>query len=95
MKIPLPKMMRHWREREFERGDSPWPAARRGARLGVSGEAPEALPAAVIAPVIGLLGEWGKARGHFRWLPPAAPGCVTAICRRRRAAPSTHCGGPS
>jgi L-lactate dehydrogenase complex protein LldF len=23
MKIPLPKMMRHWRERQFERGLNP------------------------------------------------------------------------
>ncbi|MEM9762792.1 MAG: lactate utilization protein B [Pseudomonadota bacterium] len=32
MRIPLPKMMRHWREREFEKGLSP-SAARRGLAL--------------------------------------------------------------
>lgn len=70
MKIPLPKMMRHWREREFERGNSPWMQ-----RLAVRGWAFLAkrpkLYRRVVEPVIGLLGEWGKARGVFRWLPLA------------------------
>ena len=43
VRIPLPKMMRHWREREFERHLSP-AAVRSGARrLGVLRQAPDAL----------------------------------------------------
>jgi L-lactate dehydrogenase complex protein LldF len=68
MKIPLPKMMRHWREREFERGDSPWTQ-----RMAVRGWAWLAkrpkLYRRVTAPVIGVLGEWGKSKGRFKWLP--------------------------
>jgi L-lactate dehydrogenase complex protein LldF len=72
MKIPLPKMMRHWREREFSRGDSPFfqrAAVRAWAFLA---KRPK-LYQIVTRPVIGLLGEWGKARGKFRWLPLAGP----------------------
>ncbi len=70
VKIPLPKLMRHWREREFERHLTPpsirnnlgiwaWfakrPAAYRWAtRLG-----------------IGALGLLGRGKGAFRWLPLA------------------------
>jgi len=70
VKIPLPKMMRHWREREFERHLSPsatrsglglwaWFAKRPGAyrmasRLGV-----------------GLMGLLGRGKGAFRSLPLA------------------------
>ena len=35
MKIPLPKLMRHWREKEFERGAVAGDAALRHSRLGV------------------------------------------------------------
>ncbi len=70
MRIPLPKMMRHWREREFDHGDSPWTH-----RIAIRGWAFLArrpkLYRAVVEPVIGLLGEWGKGRGAFRWLPLA------------------------
>jgi L-lactate dehydrogenase complex protein LldF len=70
MKIPLPKMMRHWREREFERGDSP-----RSQRMAVCAWSWLArrprLYRRVTGPLIGLLGEWGKQRGYFRWLPMA------------------------
>jgi L-lactate dehydrogenase complex protein LldF len=70
VKIPLPKMMRHWREREFERHLSPsatrsgldiwaWFAKRPGAyrlaaRLGV-----------------GLMGLLGRRKGAFKSLPLA------------------------
>jgi L-lactate dehydrogenase complex protein LldF len=66
--IPLPSLMRHWREREYERHLTPkfarsnlvlwaWFARRPGAyrlatRLG--------------AAMMGLL---GRRRGSFRWLP--------------------------
>jgi L-lactate dehydrogenase complex protein LldF len=71
MRIPLPKMLRHWREREYERGLTPqgfraglslwaW-AARRpalyhfGARIGMA--------------LLGALGR--RAKGRFRSLPLA------------------------
>ncbi|MBX2806753.1 MAG: iron-sulfur cluster-binding protein [Hyphomicrobiales bacterium] len=70
MKIPLPKMMRHWREREFEQGESP-----RIQRMSIKAwswlaRRPQ-LYRRVMGPLIGLLGEWGKRRGNFRWLPMA------------------------
>jgi L-lactate dehydrogenase complex protein LldF len=70
MKIPLPKMMRHWREREFERGDSPW-LQRMAVRAWAYAAKRPKLYRRLTAPLIGLLGEWGKARGAFRWLPLA------------------------
>ncbi len=70
MGIPLPKMMRHWREREFTRGDSPW-----AQRMAVKGWAYVAqrprLYRFLTDRMAGLLGEWGKPRGNFRWLPLA------------------------
>ncbi|HST75679.1 MAG TPA: lactate utilization protein B [Acetobacteraceae bacterium] len=70
VKIPLPKMMRHWREREFERHLTPstmrsnlglwaWFARRPGAyRLATRAAA-------------ALLGFWGRRRGRFTSLPMA------------------------
>jgi L-lactate dehydrogenase complex protein LldF len=70
MGIPLPKMMRHWREREFTAGDSPWTH-----RMAIKGWAYVAkrprLYRFFADRVAGLLGEWGKGRGAFRWLPLA------------------------
>jgi L-lactate dehydrogenase complex protein LldF len=70
MKIPLPKMMRHWREREFERGDSPW-TQRMAVRAWAFLAKRPRLYRRVMAPMIGLLGEWGKRHGKFRSLPLA------------------------
>jgi L-lactate dehydrogenase complex protein LldF len=70
MKIPLPKMMRHWREREFERGDSPW-TQRMAVRAWAFLAKRPRLYRRVMAPLVGLLGEWGKSRGNFRSLPMA------------------------
>ena len=70
MKIPLPKMMRHWREREFELGDSPW-LQRMAVRAWAFAAARPKFYRFATGPMIGLLGEWGKARGAFRWLPLA------------------------
>ncbi len=71
MRIPLPKMMRHWREREFERHLQPAPArvalklwaflARRPALYQVA--------ARLGAGVLGLAGGRG---GAFRFLPLAS-----------------------
>jgi len=70
MGIPLPKMMRHWREREFTQGESPWMQ-----RMAVRGWAFCAkrprLYRLLANASAGLLSEWGKRRGFFRWLPMA------------------------
>ncbi|WP_187972376.1 LutB/LldF family L-lactate oxidation iron-sulfur protein [Aquibium microcysteis] len=68
MRIPLPKMMRHWREKEFERGLNPatqryglkaWAFFARRPRL-------YALATSIAIPVLGAV---GKAKGRFSWLP--------------------------
>jgi L-lactate dehydrogenase complex protein LldF len=70
MKIPLPKMMRHWREREFERQLSPAPY-RYGLRLWAFIAARPALYRAGAALASRLLGWLGGPRGRFRSLPLA------------------------
>ncbi len=70
VKIPLPKLMRHWREREFERHLTP-PNMRYG--LGVwafFARRPALYRVATRAAAIGL-GLLGKRRGFFSWLPLA------------------------
>jgi L-lactate dehydrogenase complex protein LldF len=71
MKIPLPKMMRHWREREFERGDSPW-MQRAAVRAWAYLAKRPRLYRLLVDSAAGVMAEWGKARGRFSWLPPAA-----------------------
>ena len=70
MMIPLPKMMRHWREREFERNLSP-----ATFRAGLSVWAFFATRPWLyhLATRIGMLalGFAGKAKGRFSWLPLA------------------------
>ena len=70
MKIPLPKLMRHWREREFERHLSP-----RAARWGLAAWAFAArrpvLYRALSATTARVLG-W--AGGRARAVPRAAAG---------------------
>jgi L-lactate dehydrogenase complex protein LldF len=70
MGIPLPKMMRHWREREFTAGDSPWTHRMALKAWGYVAKRPK-LYRFLINRGAGLLGEWGKGRGAFRWLPLA------------------------
>ncbi|MEX0404565.1 LutB/LldF family L-lactate oxidation iron-sulfur protein [Aquibium sp. LZ166] len=70
MKIPLPKMMRHWREKEFERGLNP---ATQRYGLGIwawFARRPWAynLATSLGIPVLGMLG--GRNR-RFSWLPLA------------------------
>ena len=70
VRIPLPKLMRHWREREFERHLQPatqrtglrlWAALARRPRL-------YAIVTGVAMRVLATLGSW---RGRFRFLPLA------------------------
>ncbi|MDJ0969679.1 MAG: LutB/LldF family L-lactate oxidation iron-sulfur protein [Kiloniellales bacterium] len=70
MRIPLPKMMRHWREREFERHLSPLPI-----RAGLGVWAFFARRPGLYHFFAGLktraLGALGRRRGRFRSLPLA------------------------
>ena len=70
VKIPLPKMMRHWREREFERRLSP-PAYRSGLRLWAWLATRPALYHAFSSVASRVLGALGGGRGRFRHLPLA------------------------
>jgi L-lactate dehydrogenase complex protein LldF len=68
MRIPLPKMMRHWREREFERGLNP-AVARYGLKAwAFFAKRPRLyrFAAAIGIPVLGMF-SFGK--GRFHWLP--------------------------
>ncbi|MBN9062560.1 MAG: iron-sulfur cluster-binding protein [Rhizobiales bacterium 65-9] len=70
MKIPLPKMMRHWREREFERHLTP-AAVRYGLGLWSFFARRPALYRLATRAAMGTLSLAGRARGRFRWLPLA------------------------
>ncbi|HUK06715.1 MAG TPA: LutB/LldF family L-lactate oxidation iron-sulfur protein [Stellaceae bacterium] len=71
MKIPLPKMMRHWREREFERKLSPRPY-RWGLGFWAFFARRPALYRAATALATRVLGIAGQRHGRFRTLPLAA-----------------------
>src|SRR4029078_5198561 len=70
VKIPLPKMMRHWREREFERHLQPG-AYRSGLRLWAWLRPRRALYHAMTNVASRVLGAVGNGRGRFRHLPLA------------------------
>jgi len=70
VKIPLPKLMRHWREREFERHLQP-PTQRRALRLWAwLAKRPGAYRLAMRMG-IGALARFGRGRGAFTKLPGA------------------------
>jgi L-lactate dehydrogenase complex protein LldF len=70
VKIPLPKMLRHWREREFAQKIAPatW---RGGLRLWTWVARRPELYHALVEIKCRLLGWAGGGRGRFRWLPLA------------------------
>jgi L-lactate dehydrogenase complex protein LldF len=70
MRIPLPKMMRHWREREFERHLNP-AAMRYGLGLWAFFARRPALYQAATGLAMRVLGALGRARGRFAQLPLA------------------------
>ena len=70
MRIPLPRMMRHWREREFERHLTP-AAARGGLRLWAFLARRPALYGLATRLAMGALGWAGRRAGRFRSLPLA------------------------
>jgi L-lactate dehydrogenase complex protein LldF len=70
VKIPLPKLMRHWREREFERHLTP-SAVRSGLKVwGFFAKRPALYKLATRA-AMGTLGLVGRQKGRFKWLPLA------------------------
>ena len=70
MKIPLPKMMRHWREREFERHLTPRPL-RAGLKAWAFLARRPALYRLLTGPTIRALAWLGARKGRFRALPLA------------------------
>ncbi|MGH7051478.1 MAG: lactate utilization protein LutB domain-containing protein, partial [Acetobacteraceae bacterium] len=99
MKIPLPGMMRHWREREFERHLGP-PFVRRNLALwGWLAQRPGLYRLGTRAALLALR-LIGRRRGRFRWLPLAggwtegrdlpAPEGETFFVRYKRAARRGH-----
>jgi L-lactate dehydrogenase complex protein LldF len=68
VRIPLPKLMRHWREREFERHLTP-ATVRSGLKLwGYFAKRPTLYRLATAA-MMGALGLVGRDKGSFAWLP--------------------------
>jgi L-lactate dehydrogenase complex protein LldF len=70
LKIPLPKMMRHWREREFAQKLNP-PVWRVGLSLWAWVAGRPALYHALVELAVRVLGWLGRDRGRFRSLPLA------------------------
>ncbi len=70
MKIPLPKIMRHWRVREHEEKVSP-PVARWSLALWAWAARRPRLYRLIATVVSGALGRLGERRGRFRRLPLA------------------------
>ena len=68
MRIPLPKMMRHWREREFERHLSPT-TMRWGIGLWAFFARRPRLYRFATSFAMRVLGNRGFGRGRFRSLP--------------------------
>jgi L-lactate dehydrogenase complex protein LldF len=71
MLIPLPKMMRHWREKEFERALAP-ATQRFGLRLWAFFATRPALYRLATRIAMGALGKLGGGRGRFSRLPLAS-----------------------
>ena len=70
MRIPLPRMMRHWREREFERNLTP-AAQRWGIKAWAFAARRPTLYRLMTGPALRVMGWMGRRRGRFRKLPLA------------------------
>ncbi|PIW26038.1 MAG: iron-sulfur cluster-binding protein [Rhodospirillales bacterium CG15_BIG_FIL_POST_REV_8_21_14_020_66_15] len=70
MRIPLPRMLRAWRERQFERKAGA-ATSRWGLRAWAWLVKRPRLYRAVTAPTMTVLALLGRRRGRFRWLPLA------------------------
>jgi len=71
VKIPLPKLMRHWREREFERHLTP-PVVRANLAVWAFFARRPALYRLATRAFAWTLGMLGRRQGSFRWLPFAS-----------------------
>jgi len=71
VRIPLPKLMRHWREREFERHLSPATVRSSLALWAFFAKRPWLYRAAT-SLAMRALAFLGRGRGRFRWLPLAS-----------------------
>ena len=71
VKIPLPGLMRHWREREFERHLTPATVRSNLALWGWFARRP-GLYRAATRVAMAALGVMGRRRGRFGWLPLAS-----------------------
>jgi L-lactate dehydrogenase complex protein LldF len=71
VKIPLPKLMRHWREREFERHLTP-PAVRTNLALWAFFARRPSLYRLATRAAVWTLGLFGRKHGRFRKLPFAS-----------------------
>jgi L-lactate dehydrogenase complex protein LldF len=76
MRIPLPKMMRHWREDQFQKKLTP-PSARYGLEIWTFFARRPRLYHLAARMIIAILGLFGRAKGRFRWLPLAGGWTVT------------------
>ncbi len=70
MRIPIPRMLRYWREQETARGMAP-PAARWGLNLWSAFASRPALYRRLMRVGVGLLGRMGRRHGRFANLPLA------------------------
>ena len=70
MRIPLPKMMRHWREDQFQKKLTP-PTARYGLAAWAFMAKRPGLYHAAMRIAMAALGLFGRAKGRFGWLPLA------------------------
>ena len=71
VKIPLPKLMRHWREREFERHLNPAAVRTNLALWAFFARRPRLYRLATRAAAWGL-GMIGRKKGRFAWMPMAS-----------------------
>ena len=71
MRIPLPKMMRHWREREFAKGNAPV-LQRLGLKLWAFAAKRPALYHAATRLAMPVMAALGRRHGRFRSLPLAS-----------------------
>jgi len=71
MRIPLPRMMRHWREREFARHLTP-PVQRWGIKIWAFAARRPALYRLMTGPALRVMAWLGRRAGRFRSLPLAA-----------------------
>ncbi len=98
MHIPLPKMMRHWREDQFQKKLSP-PTARYGLAFWAYLAKRPRLYHLGARIAMAALGAFGRAKGRFRWLPfaggwtfsrdmPAPAGATFQAAWRKKGGPT-------